>query len=193
MPRSNGSSPTGGTPYADFDDVHARHARAAWRYIRSHVRTKADADDIFQTSFLELHVSIADRPAVLARAGEELYRLIHKQLKKYGRGLKRRRIDDGAELDDVPASKPDPEEALERVRADADVERRIEATLSQMTTGEATAFRLSRDGALSYDEIASLVGCTLAAVKVRIHRARKKFRELMEPHHDLSKGTRRKP
>ena len=52
----------------------------------------------------------------------------------------------------------------------------IEQSLSKLPERQRTALLLTDKAGLSYAEVAETIGCSLAAVKVLIHRARVSFR-----------------
>jgi RNA polymerase sigma factor (sigma-70 family) len=174
-------------PDAPFRAFHALRWQRAWRHIRWNVRGPADADDVFQTVFSGLCLDARGAPDLLT--DQELHKRIKSELRAYGRARKASKIDDGADADRVPTSKPNPEQALHGCQDDAGKKRMVDATLAEMPEDEVMLFQLSRDGELPYERIAAIVECSVDTVKVRIHRVRAKFRKLMERRYDLSRGS----
>jgi RNA polymerase sigma-70 factor, ECF subfamily len=84
-----------------------------------------------------------------------------------------------------------PEEAAAAVatpeRSDEVVERRerskaLERAVGQLTPEQREAFVLKHVAGLPYDEISQLTGATVASLKMRMHRAYDRLRELMKEH-----------
>jgi RNA polymerase sigma-70 factor (ECF subfamily) len=82
-------------------------------------------------------------------------------------------------IDDARRRRPIPvDEFEEESVADTDVTELmlIEQSLSSLPERQRTALLLADKAGLSYAEVAEAIGCSLAAVKVLIHRARVSFR-----------------
>jgi RNA polymerase sigma-70 factor (ECF subfamily) len=82
-----------------------------------------------------------------------------------------------------------PEDAAEAVaapeRSDGAIERReqareLELALGQLTPEQREAFVLKHVAGMPYEEIAQLTGATVASLKMRMHRAYDRLRELMK-------------
>jgi RNA polymerase sigma-70 factor (ECF subfamily) len=76
--------------------------------------------------------------------------------------------------DELSDPAPDPE-AVTRSRMELEVTWQALATLSE---GERSALLMSAVTGLSHEEIAAALDCSIPAVKVRIHRARLRLRQL---------------
>ena len=61
---------------------------------------------------------------------------------------------------------------------------RMQRALMKLSPGERDVLTLVVSGDLNYREIAAITGITEANVKVRVHRARVKLKNLMEKEHD---------
>lgn len=82
-------------------------------------------------------------------------------------------------IDDTRRRRPVPvDEIKEEGVVDTDVAELmlIERSLSKLPERQRTALLLADKAGLSYAEVAELIGCSLGAVKVLIHRARVSFR-----------------
>ncbi len=79
-----------------------------------------------------------------------------------------------ASEDDLFDPAPNPE-AVTRSRMELEVTWQALATLSE---GERSALLMSAVGGLSHEEIAAALDCSIPAVKLRIHRARLRLRQL---------------
>jgi RNA polymerase sigma-70 factor, ECF subfamily len=86
--------------------------------------------------------------------------------------------------DHLPPGEPD-EQACERPLAldqlqRAESARQLRAALMQLPYERREVLLLSRFGELRYDEIAELLGCSVGAVKLRVHRAVRQLREVFD-------------
>jgi RNA polymerase sigma-70 factor (ECF subfamily) len=59
---------------------------------------------------------------------------------------------------------------------------KIEAALAELPEAQRTAILLCRQEELSYEEIAKVLGCSLAATKSLIHRGRETLKEKLKPY-----------
>jgi len=85
-----------------------------------------------------------------------------------------REVSDTDEALEEPAPGPLPiEQAMDRERA-----RMLARALGRLPAEKREVILLARLAALRYSEIARVLGCTVGAVKVRVHRALRELREL---------------
>ncbi|HHY84833.1 MAG TPA: sigma-70 family RNA polymerase sigma factor [Verrucomicrobia bacterium] len=68
-----------------------------------------------------------------------------------------------------------------------ELEQKIEEALNALPENQRTAILLCRQDELSYEEIAEILGCSLAATKSLIHRGRTTLKEKLKPY--LRSGT----
>jgi RNA polymerase sigma-70 factor (ECF subfamily) len=73
---------------------------------------------------------------------------------------------------------PDPAPGPEKAAGDRDALRRVLDALAQLPEADRAALLLSAQEGLTSDEIAATLGLSVAAVKVKIHRARLRLNEL---------------
>ncbi len=86
--------------------------------------------------------------------------------------------------DHLPAAEPE-ERASESPLASAEMERAesarlLRTALLRLPYDRREVLLLSRFGELRYDQIAELLGCSVGAVKLRVHRAVKQLREVYD-------------
>lgn len=80
---------------------------------------------------------------------------------------------------------PDPDCDQEKRLVVKQTYRRVQRALLKLSSGERDVLSLVVSGDLTYREIGDLIGITEANVKVRVHRARVKLKNLMKKeHHD---------
>ncbi len=153
-----------------FDHLYRRHRDAAYRYALTLVGEAALAEDAVQTAFLR---------AFQALTGSERAITFRPWLLRITRNvcwdeLRRRRV-----ILLPPEDLPEPpaagdlhrhEEAERRARA-----ARVHQALRSLPPRYREVLVLRELMGLSYDELAHVLGCTLASVKVLLHRARLRF------------------
>ena len=81
-----------------------------------------------------------------------------------------------------------PGPSAEDLLADAELSRAVDEALAKIPENQASAFRLLKGEGLSVAEVASVLGTTKGAVKLRAHRAYQALRDLLGGH--LSGGER---
>ncbi|CAN5724067.1 hypothetical protein BH09MYX1_BH09MYX1_42500 [soil metagenome] len=162
----------------EFTDIYARLAPPVQRFLRDVLRDDALAWDATQETFARAYAHLEvlrdearARPwlfGVARNVSLELRRSRHRA----GRLVK----PESGELERAVATGACPEsECLGR-----EAIRVIDAALLQLSEDRRSVLLLRLDHGLAYDEIASLMGWSLAKVKVEIFRAREVLRAVME-------------
>lgn len=161
-----------GDPSA-FDQLFRRHQDYVYNIVYGVVGKPEDARDITQDVFLQAHRALP-RFRRGARFMTWLYRIAVNRAVDHVRSASRRRW---LPFDVVMRSMPDPGEgpaqAAEREADHALVQRVLMELPVQHR--EVLALRYYRD--LTVEEIAEVMGCSIDAAKLRLHRARARFRE----------------
>jgi RNA polymerase sigma-70 factor (ECF subfamily) len=155
----------------DFADLYARYAQDVFRFAYYLSGNRALAEDIAADTFARA-LTAGGR---VAQGSVKAYLLaIARHLFVDGiRAGKRTTPLEAAHLDLAdPRGGPD---ATAAGRLDLDA---LRDALQQVPEHERAALLLATVDGLSHDEIALALGCTRAAVKVRIHRARLRLRQL---------------
>jgi RNA polymerase sigma-70 factor (ECF subfamily) len=80
------------------------------------------------------------------------------------------------EFEDTRTFSP-PEKLLQ-----GELEERIEMALAQLPENQRLAIVLCRQEELSYDDIATVLGCSLSATKSLIHRGRETLKQKLKPY-----------
>ena len=147
---------------ADFHDIYERYARDVHRFALYLSGDPALADDITAESFVRLWTA----PGEIQMPTVKSYLLaIARNL--YLTGQRRRRRE--TELDvSLPGAEPSPEK-LVIVRDEA---RHVLHALGRLPEIDRAALLLRAREQLPYQEIASILGLSVPAVKVKVHRAR---------------------
>ncbi len=172
---------------SDADVVHAvlngdrdaytvlvqRYQEALYRHAEQMTGRPDVASEIVQSALVKGYEKL-DGCRDADRVGAWLFRIAANQTKDYLKDRRRR---------DVPLQEAEP---LSRdVDPEGDAERgelgdRIRAALARLTPAERQAFVLKHVEGYSYEEMAELLGASVGALKMRVHRAREALQPLLE-------------
>ena len=133
-----------------------------------------DAADLVQRAFVKGFERL-DRCAEPDRVGGWLFRIVANQCRDH---LKSRRRKD-LSVDSLPplrASEPTPDAEAR----DAELRRRVDAALDQLDPDQREAFVLKHVDGRPYDEMSALLGVSVSALKMRVHRAREGLQTILE-------------
>ncbi len=162
------------SPVADAAELYQRYHRLVFTYLLRLSGSRETAEDLLQETFYR-----AIRGAAAFRGDASpanwlcriAYRLYLNQAKSRGKEGQRRMEADLTLLAD-PAAGPESGALRQELRAE------IAAVLAEMPETQRLALLLRDGDGLTYEEIADMLGLSLANVKVTIHRARARFRAL---------------
>jgi RNA polymerase sigma factor (sigma-70 family) len=176
-------------PCTSCEDVIRRYKHYVWSRIHRPGITDNEVEDIFQSVFVKLDQRIREKgmPDPLAPA---LLTLVGNAIRSHVRSKQRHRLDEDADTDMLPSSKPNPEQLLGLAEDAATQKRIVEATFARMHADQAQLIQLANIRGLSMREIAEILGGSEGTVGVRLHRARARFRELAGPLYNLCDGSR---
>jgi RNA polymerase sigma-70 factor (ECF subfamily) len=158
---------------AAFRAVFDRCAPAVYRLLCDLLRDPALADEATQETFVR-----AFRRLDSVREEDRLVPWLMGIARNVSFESKRRRARERGEERAPAVSHATPESDLQGRQT----ENALSEALGQLSPGRRAALLMRADHGLSYDEIASAMGWSLAKVKVEIHRARQQLRSLMGPH-----------
>jgi RNA polymerase sigma-70 factor (ECF subfamily) len=155
----------------DFADLYRRHSQDVFRFSYFLSGNRQLAEDIASETFTRAltandHLQPGSVKAYLLAIARNLFLDL---IRTQGRttSLSQEHLE-------IPDATPDPE-AVAAGRLD------LSATLhalQQIPEGERAALLLAGVDGLAYDQIAVALDCSVAAVKVRVHRARVRLRQL---------------
>lgn len=155
-----------------FGTLLHRHRDAYTRFAVRMLGSHADADDALQSAFLRAYRGIASCRDP-GRFAAWLYRIVVNECRTFV--VRRDRRERRLVRDDTVL-----EQALSREAAvDSGAREEIEAALSQLVTDQREAFLLHHVEEFSYEEMASLTGVGVSALKMRVKRACERLRELL--------------
>jgi len=157
------------------------HGRGAYRLAFHLTGNAEDAEEVVQESFLRAHRQLA-RFEARSNFGTWLHRIVVNSAMDLLRTRKRRRhrrhIGDVERMaESLRASGPSPE----RLARSAEIARRVEESLEDLSPQERAAFTLRHREGRSIEEIGQTLGLQPNAVKHSVFRAVRKLRAALEP------------
>lgn len=160
---------------AAFQNLYERHHRSLFTFLLRLLADRPTAEDLLQETFLRVYLHRETyRPTATFRTW--LFTIARNlavdQLRRGGIAWERPGEDQRAE---VPDSSPSP---LRRVEAAERLEE-LENALRQLPPGQREVLLLSRYAGLSHAEIAQVTGSSPEAVRVALHRALSRLRDLL--------------
>jgi len=180
--------PTGEGPCASLEEAYRRFGRRVRQQILGKLGgDEAAADDVGQQVWVKLARRIQRDLTVPDPILPALFGFVDDEVYNYARARKRRREDEAPDSS-VPASKPDPEQLFGEAQGCEQLKRSVEAIFARMDADEVALIKLAHGDEESLKDFAASAGVNEGAVRVRLHRARKKFADLYRHVH----GTRRK-
>jgi RNA polymerase sigma-70 factor (ECF subfamily) len=154
----------------DFETLYRQYASAVFRFAWGLCGDRSTAEDIVSETFVRL---LTKAPRIETRTA--LAYLLAVARNTYLTGQRKRRRE-------VPLSEQLPTPAHDPV-VRLDEEARLEVVLQalgDLPEGEKAALLLRVDCELPYEEIASILGTSVGAAKVRVHRARLRLTRALE-------------
>jgi RNA polymerase sigma factor (sigma-70 family) len=171
----------------DWDGLVAREGDAVWRAVRRVVGNDADAEDVFQETFVAA-VELSRREPVRQWRGL-LLRLAHARAidRLRFRYRRARRESEAAAGTDDPADGSDaldafasPDPSPDEHATAAELGARLRAALADLPERQAEVFTLFCLEGWTYQEISEHLAMSIDAVGVNVHRARGRLRVLLE-------------
>jgi len=154
-------------PAPDFGAMYEQYARDVLRFATFLTGSRAEAEDITSETFVRAWTSAgAIRVATVKAYLFMIARNLHVDRR---RELARR----GALAADPPDPAPRHDTALDR----RDELQRVLAALQALPEIDRAAVLMRADEGLSYEDIAAALGLTVAAARVKVHRARMRLAE----------------
>jgi RNA polymerase sigma-70 factor (ECF subfamily) len=155
---------------ASLHDLYERYAADVYRFALYLSGNPAEAEDITADTFVRLWTA----PGAIRLPTVKAY------LFTIARHLHADRRRAQARLTELDPSLPSGERSAEdRVASRSEMQLVVKA-IGRLSEGDRAAL-LMRTGGLAYDEVASALGISVTAAKVRVHRARKRLIEMQAP------------
>lgn len=164
---------------AAFDRLVAEHHERVLNVAYRMVSRREDAEDICQEVFVKAFKALP-RLRDRSQFGSWILRITSNCARDTLRRRRRRR--DDVDIEDVGPVAADDDHARDTERGDTS--RLVQRLLMGLPERHRIVLVLRDIEGLSYEEMAQTLSCTVSSVKNRLHRARKLFRERLEPFMD---------
>jgi len=166
-----------------FESLYARHKGPVLRFVLRSVRSRAEADELFQDVWMRA-IEARERYRPEAKFTTWLYTIAHHRIIDHWRakGLAAVSLDDEESAVEEPRAPPSSEPA--RMAEAADTAKRLEAAIAALPLAQREAFLLHHEADLTAAQIAAATGTNEEAAKSRLRYAMNKLREALE--HDAT-------
>lgn len=148
-----------------------RYSDPLYRHALGMTGSPDVAEDILQASFIKAYHHLGE---VRGRFDAWLFRIVANGCKDWLKNIRRSHL--SYEEDDQPSGYASPDEDLERTQLRDDLDRALAALAPSLRE----AFIMKHVEGRSYEEMADLLGTTVGALKMRVHRAREALQALLE-------------
>jgi RNA polymerase sigma-70 factor (ECF subfamily) len=158
----------------DRDEVTVlitRYSDPLYRHALCMTGSPDVAEDILQLSFIKAYQHLAE---VRGRFDAWVFRIVANGCKDWLKNIRRSHL--SYDEDDQPSGYATPEEELDRTELRSD----LDVALSSLPASLREAFVMKHVEGRSYEEMADLLGTTVGALKMRVHRAREALQALLE-------------
>jgi RNA polymerase sigma-70 factor (ECF subfamily) len=154
-----------------FGTLIRRYSDPLYRHAVGMTGSPDVAEDILQASFIKAYQHLAE---VHGRFDAWIFRIVANGCKDWLKNIRRTHL--SYEEDDQPSSFATPDEELDRTELRSDLDRALTALAPSLRE----AFVMKHVEGRSYEEMADLLGTTVGALKMRVHRAREALQALLE-------------
>jgi len=156
--------------------IYERYAPQIRRFVRDMLRDNAAADDALQDTFVRVfhHIAALDEPEHLAGWIFGVARRVCLEHRRHT-SRRQRSTEPAQDSTDTADSSATPEALFFGTEAALALDRAVD----QLDPNRRAVLLLRCDHQLSYEEIATAMGFSLAKVKVELHRARASLREII--------------
>jgi RNA polymerase sigma-70 factor, ECF subfamily len=154
-----------------FAVLIGRYSDPLYRHALGMTGSPDVAEDILQTSFIKAYHHLTE---VRGRFDAWLFRIVANGCKDWLKNIRRTHL--SYDEDDQPSGYASPDEDLDRTELRTD----LDYALAQLAPSLREAFIMKHVEGRSYEEMADLLGTTVGALKMRVHRAREALQALLE-------------
>ena len=154
-----------------FRVLLARYSDPLYRHALCMTGSPDVAEDILQLSFIKAYQHLSE---VRGRFDAWMFRIVANGCKDWLKNIRRSHL--SYEEDDQPSQFASPDDELDRTELRSDLDR----ALATLPNSLREAFVLKHVEGRAYEEMADLLGTTVGALKMRVHRAREALHALLE-------------
>ena len=187
-PASDSETVVGNTRVSS-GDLFASYQNKMRRYILSMVHDSAEADDLTQDVFLQVHRklgSVRETDAVVSWLYRIATHLCYDRFRKSSREPRTDRLDVGGSVEGSPRGDIANQLSLGRVLEQTEMSACVRNYIEDLSTEYQQVILLHDLEELSNPQIAEMLGASLDTVKIRLHRARRKLQIALGEHCVLS-------
>lgn len=148
-----------------------RYSDPLYRHALGMTGSPDVAEDILQSSFIKAYHHLSE---VRGRFDAWLFRIVANGCKDWLKNIRRTHL--SYDEDDQPSQYATPDEDLDRSELRMD----LDTALASLAPSLREAFVMKHVEGRSYEEMADLLGTTVGALKMRVHRAREALQVLLE-------------
>jgi RNA polymerase sigma-70 factor (ECF subfamily) len=153
-----------------FSVLIRRYSDPLFRHAVGMTGSPDVAEDILQSSFIKAFHHLAE---VRGRFDAWVFRIVANACKDWLKNIRRSHV--SYEEDTEPSTYATPDEELDRSQLRDD----LDWALAQLAPSLREAFVMKHVEGRSYEEMADLLGTTVGALKMRVHRAREALQGLL--------------
>jgi RNA polymerase sigma-70 factor, ECF subfamily len=154
-----------------FATLINRYSDPLYRHALGMTGSPDVAEDILQTSFIKAYHHLGE---VRGRFDAWLFRIVANGCKDWLKNIRRTHL--SYDEDDQPSNFNTPDQDLDRTELRSD----LDQALAELAPSLREAFVMKHVEGRSYEEMADLLGTTVGALKMRVHRAREALQALLE-------------
>ena len=154
-----------------FKTLIQRYTDPLYRHALCMTGSPDVAEDILQLSFIKAYQHLAE---VRGRFDAWVFRIVANGCKDWLKNIRRSHL--SYDEDDQPSAYATPDEELDRT----ELRTGLDHTLATLPASLREAFVMKHVEGRSYEEMADLLGTTVGALKMRVHRAREALQALLE-------------
>ncbi len=159
----------------DLLEIHDQYYERVRKFILASVRDESVADDLIQETFIRIREnlgSVRDPVKISSWIFRIAYHLCQDHFRVLKKSSSHEEIHDGlVNLEETPVQKKMEQSEMSQC---------VQEQLNLLPDSQRSVLILAEVMDFSHQEMADILGLTVENVKVRLHRARKKFKSILE-------------
>ena len=159
----------------NFLEIHDQFYARVRKFILASVKNESAADDLLQETFMKIQENL-DSVRDPAKVSSWIFRVAHNLCQDHFRTLKKSSSHEEVHEELVNLQETPVQKKMEQ----GEMSRCVQDQLNLLPESLRSVLIFSDVMEFSQREIADILGLTLENVKVRLHRARKKFKAILE-------------
>lgn len=162
-----------------FADVVRHYQGPLFGFLGRMALNQAHAEEVAQETFFRAWKNLDEYKPEIAEFSTWLFTIARNlALNELSRAAYQRESAIAEDLPEVACERLQPPDELARIQQ----KKRLQAALWKLPLPDRSALALAYIQDLEMTAIARIEGCTVAAIKTRLHRAKEKLRQLLEEH-----------